>query len=319
MDKKNCHAYNGLKRINEVLDVEFLVSRSGVGEPDSNFIWASTFMAPESLVVLDGQMFLNLFLPEGSENDPEKKFFLNRVGARLQDGLWQVRRRMDQLKGQYGAPAQFTLSTFKTAIIDQVYIKNGRNYAHLLMNRSDVEVYSRLMLRVQKEMPDIRVEYFRKFGTESCAYLIPGLEEDLLFVTLEFGYEDSPLPTGKDEGEFFFTLANFVEGGVKAIARTRTGVIPEIMAPDEISTPAENVYAFKSNNRFILSLFRAIANQYVVIFGSYGSISPGKATLTVAMPKQQVQTFMRILANVADEVNDCTPNITEVMSIGDFQ
>ncbi len=319
MDKKNCHAFKGLKKIHELLDFEVLMSRPGISEPDSRFIWASTFMAPESAVFIDGQMFLNLFLPEGSENDPEKKIFLNRVGAKFQDGLWQVRRRMDQLKGQYGGPMQTAMSVFKTAIVDQMYIRKGRNYGRLLINHSELEFYSRILLRVQKERPDFRIEYYRPFDGRDSAFLIPGMEEELVFVTLEFHKNTQPDPTVSGEDEFFFTLANFVEGGVKAVALSKYSNVPEILASVEVSSPTENVFTFKSNNEFILSLVRALANQYVVILGYYGTINRENATLTVAMPREQIQIFMRTLAEVANEAHECNPIITEVVSLKDFQ
>ncbi len=318
MDKKNCHAFRGLKKIPEVLDFEILISRPGVGEPDSSFIWASTFLAPESIASIDGQMFINLFLPEGSEYDPEKKIFLNRVGAKFQDGLWQVRRRMDQLKGKYGAPLQATLSTFRTAINDQMYAKNGRNYGRLLINHSDLELYSRIFLRVQKERPDLRVEHYRKYDGNGIPYLIPGLEDDLAFVTMEFGSGNAPIQLQDEEHGFFYILANFVEGGVKAVACSEDGKIPELMVAEDISSPEENLFAFRSNNKFILSLIRSLANQYVVVFGFFGTVGQENATLTVAMPREQIQVFLRTLASVAEEMEDFSPIITEVVSSKDF-
>ena len=318
MDKKNCHAYRGLRKIPELLDFEVLISRPGYSEPDSNFIWASTFMAPESIGSLDGQMFLNLFLSEGSENDPEKKIFLNRVGAKLQDGLWQVRRRMDQLKGKYGGPLQTTINTFRTAIPDQLYIRNGRNYGRLLLNHTDMELYSRLFLMVQKERPDLRVEHYRKYEGKGIPYLIPGFEDELAFVTMEFGSGNAPLPEVDEEGRFFYILAYFVEGGVKAVARSPDGKIPDLLKAEDIANPEENLFTFKSNNKFILALLRALANQYVVIFGFFGSVGRNNATLTVALPREQVQVFLRTLASVAEETDDCNPIIAEVVSARDF-
>lgn len=319
MDKKNSHAYVGLKKIPELLDLEILVSRTGIGESDSTFIWASTFMAPESIVMLDGQMFLNLFLPEGSETDQEKKIFLNRVDAKLLDGLWQVRRRMDQLKGDYGGPLQFTLSTFRTAVVDQAYIRNGRAYVRLLMNSCDFDLYSRLMLRGIRERKDLKIEYFRKSEGKNTNYLIPGLEEDLCFVTMKFGTGNQISPSYEEDDQFFFIMANFVEGGVKTIGRTKSGSVPQILLPEEVSNPAENVYTFKTNNKFVLSLMRQIAYQYALIFGFYGTISKDSASLTAAIPKEQVQFFLKILASVSEENGDCTPLVTEIMSIKDFQ
>lgn len=319
MDRKNSQAYKGLNRIPELLDFEILISRPGVSDPDSSFIWASTFMAPEGFVFLEGQMFMNLFLPEGSENDPEKKIFLNRVNAKLQDGLWQVRRRMDQLKGKYGGPMQFAISNFRTTIVDRLYIKNGRNYGHLLMNHTDFETFSKMLLTVRNQMPDIKIEYFRRAEWGMNAYLIPGLEKDLSFVTVEFARSGSNESMGGEDQEFFFVLANFVEEGVKAISLSSNGKIPELLKPGRVANPGGNVYTFRSNNAFILSLVRAIANQYVVVFGSFGTITSRKTTLTVALPSEQVQAFIRVLAGVKEEVRECDPVVTEIMSLKDFQ
>ncbi len=319
MDKKISHAYLGLKRIHELLDTEVLISRQGVSEPDSDFIWAPTFMAPQSIVMLDGQLFLNLFLPEGSEEDQEKKIFLNRVGAKFQDGLWQVRKRTDQLKGSYGAPLQFTLSTFKTAVVDQVYIKNGRVYLHLLMNNAEFELYSRLTIRRQKEVPDLKIEHFKNYDGKSPAYLIPGMEEDLYFVTMKFGTGTHVFPTKEEDDQFFYVLANFVEGGVKTVGYSKEGIIPELLAADEVSSPAENIYTFKTNNRFILSLMKEVANQFVVVFGFYGALSDQCATLTAAIPRKQVKMFLRILSSISEETQECSPIVTEIISLNEFQ
>ena len=318
MDKKNYHAYRGLKKIPNLLDFEVLMSRLGVSESDSNFIWASTFTAAESIASLDGQLFLNLFLPEGSENDPEKKLFLNRVGAKFQDGLWQVRRRMDQLKGKYGAFIQTTLYTFKTAVFDQMYIKNGRVYGRLLINHSELEPFSRLLMKVKKERPDLRVEHYGKYDRNGMPYLIQRLGEELTFVTVEFGYGNPHLLPVDEEGDFFFILAHFVESGVKAVASSADGKIPDLLVAEDISNPNENLFTFRSNNKFINSLLRALANQFVVVFGFFGTVGRDNATLTAAMPKEQVQVFLRTLSSVTEESKECKPVILEIVSSKDF-
>ncbi len=319
MGKNLALASEILDKVSGIMDYELMISTAGIREADSNFMWATTFRAPVGINFIHSNVSINLFLPEGSEYQKDVNLFFNRVGAKFQDGLWQVRRRMDQLKGQYGGPMQTAMSVFKTAIVDQMYIRKGRNYGRLLINHSELEFYSRILLRVQKERPDFRIEYYRPFDGRDSAFLIPGMEEELVFVTMEFHKNTQPDPTVSGEDEFFFTLANFVEGGVKAIALSKYSNVPDILASVEVSSPTENVFTFKSNNEFILSLVRALANQYVVILGYYGTINQENATLTVAMPREQIQIFMRTLAEVANEAHECNPIITEVVSLKDFQ
>ena len=110
-----------LREICRVMDHEALLSRPGIGEPDSNFIWGSTFWAPIGISFIGENVFFNLLLPKGSENIPDKKMFLNRVEAKFYDDVWQVRRNIDQIKGAYGLPLKAAVAGAKSLTISNSY------------------------------------------------------------------------------------------------------------------------------------------------------------------------------------------------------
>ena len=62
----------------------------------------------------------------------------------------------------------------------------------------------------------------------------------------------------------------------------------------------------------------ALANQFVVVFGFFGTVGRDNATLTAAMPKEQVQVFLRTLSSVTEESTECKPVILEIVSSKDF-
>lgn len=87
MGKRLTMASEILDRVSGIMNYELMISTAGIREADSNFMWAATFRAPVGINFIHNDVSINLFLPEGSENQKDVNLFFNRMGAKLQDGL----------------------------------------------------------------------------------------------------------------------------------------------------------------------------------------------------------------------------------------
>lgn len=302
--------------VSSLLNYEVLISRPGITEPDTDFIWASTFMAPLGLSFVREDMYFNLFLPEGSENDGNKNLFLKRVGAKLQDGLWQVRRRMDEVTGNYGEPMRRALTLFRTLMIDHAYINNGRAHVHFRFNDADLPGISRMLLGVSNDLSDMRVEYLRKSSGEIASLGSLGPDAEISAVTIEA----SPMHGNPDQklnsGGLSFVLASLVTDGVKGSGIINGEGFPPVLDPADLEEIGDGLVAFRARNPFLVSLVERIASEYVVVYGYFGSVKDGSISLTISVPYRQISALLRVLNSVIGEQEGWNLKLKEVTSLG---
>lgn len=310
-------ASRALKNVSTLMDYEILVSRPGISEPDSNFIWASTFRAPIGVSIVRDEVFFNLFLPAGSENEGDKKLFLNRVGAKFQDDLWQVRRSMSQVSGNYGPAMKLALSLFKSAMVDYSYISNGRTYTHMVFNRDDLQGVSRALLSIPDQVEDLRIEYMKKTGREFTVFRAIDEKEEVSSVTIEASQSDSPPPEGEGD-PMFFLMGNILEKGVKTVGKVPGSGVPEILCPREPVQFGNSLVSFSSCNQFLMSLVELMAREYVVIYGFCGSASGNSINLTINLPSRQVPALLRILRKASSNSGEWQLNLNEVIAFSDL-
>ena len=270
MNANKSSAYRALENISNMMNYEILISRRGISDPDSDFIWASTFKAPVGISFIGENIFFNLFLPEDSEKDADKKLFLKRVEAKLQDGLWQVRRSMGQVVGNYGPALKLAVSSFRSAVLDYSYIEKGRTYVHFLFNEADLDGISRMILAVSNQIDDLRVEYLRNISNDVNVFSALRENEDVSAVTVEISPSDGKAESGSAGDVMFFVLGGVMDNGVKTLGTTKGKKVPEVLEPVEENPLGDGIQSFHSSNPYLRSLVKSLAESYAVIYASPG-------------------------------------------------
>lgn len=318
MKPEESFASIALKNVSKIMDYELLVSRPGASEPDSNFIWASTFRAPVGVSFVRENVYFNLFLPEGSENEGDKKIFLNRVGAKFRDGLWQVRRSMEQFNGLYGPPMKMAVTSFRTLILDYTYISNGRSYAHFTFNEADLDNISTALLSVTNLVEGLQVEYLKKIKDEVTVFKVINEDDKVSTLTLEASHNDFSDSSQQLEDEVFFILSNVLEKGVKTVGKASKNAIPEILMPTDVKEVDGGIVSFDSRNKLLVNLVELMASSYIVVYGFYGSAVNGDINLAINVPTQQTSALMRILRQLIQDTESWSIKLKEITYFKDL-
>lgn len=306
-------SFSTLKDTSKIMHYEALISRPGISEPDSNFIWASTFKAPIGISFLGEETFFDLFLPAGSENEGDKKLFLNRTGATFQDGIWQVRRTHEQMKNIYGSTLKSTLSTFRSLFMDYSYIEKGRVYVHLLFNENDLPLVSRMMLSVDTNSLDLRLEYLKKIGNGRTPFDVLKSSEEATSVTVEAVRKGTSNNDKTEADRVQFLMGTTLAQGVKTIAYSGNGEIPDILKPLDVDRLDENVFTFFSSNEIVVSLMDQMLRNYTIFFGYHGFATESMISLTVNLPKPLISSLLRSLGKLEDMAPDYEVRLREVV------
>ncbi len=312
-------AYTVLKKISGVLNREVLISRKGNGEPDSKFMWVSNFRAPLGISYIKENVFLNLFLPEGSDSDAEKKLFLKRVEARFHDGLWQVRREVNEVSGGYdGRPLKMALTAFRSLIQDYSYIEKGRIYVHFIFNESELAGISSAMLSASGSMNDMKVEHLKKNG-EGIIPASPALEQDdISAVTIEISSAKTSGSREDEVKETSFVMGNMLVGGVKTLVMSSEADVPQILQPERVSEVCPGLVSMFSKNTVITWLVESLAKEFIVIYGLYGSAGVNGIRLSLSVPGQQVTAILRLLNTLSDNEGQWKIGLLEVIRLKDL-
>ncbi len=303
-----------LREICRVMDHEALLSRPGIGEPDSNFIWGSTFWAPIGISFIGENVFFNLLLPKGSENIPDKKMFLNRVEAKFYDDVWQVRRNIDQIKGAYGLPLKAAVAGAKSLTINNSYVDRGRVYVHFVFNGAELPYISQQLLLSINDESDIRVEYLREMNERRTVLGVIDEKEEYTAVSMEITYmEEKHTGIGRVD-EMFFVMGNFLDKGVKTFGKKLNDGIPEILQPEMVSDLDDNLVSFYTNNPLIVHIVELLSSEYILLRGFFGSASGMAVNLTMIVPTQQTHSLLRILNKVIEGSELWKLQLSEVVS-----
>lgn len=284
-----------LEQVSELLNYELLVSTPGIHEPDSNFMWAEKFRAPVGINVIQDDVSFNLFLPEGSENEKDKKLFFSRVGASLENGLWQVRRDMSELSEVYASTIKMALTQFRSVVLDYSYIKEGRYYAHFTFNESDLSSISATLIALNDVIHGYRIEYLRTLKDQKAIF--DGVDEirEVATVCIDITKTEGGNDGGGYASLFPFVMANFLNGGVKTLGKNVSKIPPVILEAEKISNVGGAVISFKSRNCHITELVKLIASNYIVLYGIYGIANSDSMRLMTPLPKQQTNIFLKVL------------------------
>lgn len=303
-------AASTLGEVSTIMDYEILLSRPGITEKDTNFIWASSFRAPLSVSFLEDQMFFNLFLPEGSDGDQEKKIFLNRVGAKFLDGFWQVRRSMDEVTGAYGMAIKIALGRFHSSVLDQVYIYRGRFYAHFVFSMDELPEVSEAVLRLTSEIEDLRVEYLRGLDENTLLYRNIMENEEASIVT--FIASPSGVNTKVNGKELPFIMGNVPDTGVRIVARCNENAVPAVLRPGNVVGFNSGLLSFSSGNDFLQGLVKLMATNHIVFNGFYGSASGEALRLSVVVPSKQTTALVKLVSMLTENGSKLKVQLQEV-------
>lgn len=319
MYEGNDSTSNVIRSVSSMVDYEALFSRPGAGEPDSSFMWTSKFSAPVGMSFLGETLYFNLFLPGGSENEADKKVFLNRVGAKFQDGLWQIRRKMDDKDGSYGHIMKIALMKFRSLVLVNAFIRNGRTYTHFVFNRGDLPAISRAALSVPKMGKEISVEYLKKTDGENI--LLKRLQdtEDVYAVSLQIKYPPSKLIQSSVENETPFVLTMLHSNGIKGVGKLNGIELPSILNATDMSEINGKVVSFSSNNDFLINLMKSIVSDYIVVYGVYGVVRNDSLNVIINVPKQQTAPLMRLINGFSDTYSSLELRLKEVISYRDLK
>lgn len=311
MNTEESISFRALSKTTEIMQYEALISRHGIIQPDSNFIWRSTFQAPLGININGERGFFDIFLNEGAENEPDKKLFLNRVDAKLKDGIWHVRRTDEELKGSYGNMTNFPLLSFNSLFNDYSYIANGRIYIHLLFNENDLSAVSRAFLSIDTAGLGIRLEFLRRLKEGATAFCDLKEREDASSVTIEISSDGN----FDDEGEAVahFLMNPNLKKGVRTLLSAPGGKIPEIMKPLDPQKINDNVTAFYCSNEVIFGLMKKMFEESIIFFGYHGFATENKISLTVNLPDPLKTSLIRVVGKVENEVPDYSIRIREVV------
>lgn len=303
-------SFRTLKQTSGIMHYEALISRPGISQPDSNFIWGSTFKAPIGISVKENKAFFDIFLPEEAQNEPDKKLFLNRVGAKLQDGIWHVMRNDDQLKGVYGPALRFALQSFRTLFNDYSYIENGRIYIHFLFHESDISAVSKVFLSLDTETMGLRLEYLRKLKKGGTAFQDLETSGNTVSVTIEASQDGE---YREDPKGINFLMGSTLYKGVRTVSYSEDGRIPEILKPEEIRKVDDNVNAFYSGNEIIVRLMGFMLDNATVFYGYHGTANDNGFSLTVHLPKPLTAPLLRTIGKIEQESSDYSIRLSEVV------
>lgn len=299
-----------LSQTSGIMHYETLVSRPGISQPDSNFIWGSTFKAPIGISLKDDKAFFDIFLPEEAQNEPDKKLFLNRVGAKLQDGIWHVRRSDDQLRGVYGPALRFALTSFNTLFNDYSYIENGRIYLHFLFNETDISAVSKVFLSLDTESLGLRLEYLRKLKNGGTAFQDLQNTGNTVSVTIEASREAEP----NDEAEeITFLMDSTLNNGVRTVSYSQDGSIPDILKPQNIQKVDSKVNSFFCSNEIVMRLMDLMLDTPTVFYGYHGIANRSRICLTVNLPKPLTASLLRTIGKIEQENSDYSIRLREVV------
>ncbi|MHB1708141.1 MAG: hypothetical protein ACYCT2_01510 [Thermoplasmataceae archaeon] len=296
------------------MDHEALLSRPGIGEPDMNFIWGSTFNAPIGISFISENVFFNLILPKGSENIADKRMFLNRVEAKLYDEVWQVRRSMDQIWGAYGPLLKAVISEAKSLTINDSYVDRGRVYVHFVFNGAELPYISQQLLLSINEESNIHVEYLREMNEGHTVFGVNDKKDEYTAVSVEISYKEEKCTGIERIDEMFFVMGNFLDKGVKTFGKKLNEGIPEILQPERVSDLDNNLVSFYTNNQLIINLVELLSLEFILLHGFYGSASRIAINLTMNVPTQQTQSLLRILNKVMNWSELWRLQLSEVVS-----
>lgn len=312
MKPKGDMASEILEQMSDLLNYELLVSTPGIKEPDSNFMWASNFRAPVGINVIQEEVSFNLFLPEGAENDKDKKLFFSRVGAKLQDGLWQVRRIMSDLSEVYASIIKMALEQFNSVILDYSFIQEGRYYSHFTFNESDLAQISAVLISLTDVIQGYNIEFLRKL--KKHIFIFNGIEEieEVSTVTVEIYPADLERGIKPRGAESFFVMANYLNGGVKTVGIKKDGSAPNILDPFSLSEIYGNVVSFKSRNKHVMELVKRIASNFIILYGIYGAASDDYLRIMLPLPRQQKSALIKVLNDIMGNHPDWNIKISEV-------
>ena len=303
-----------LQEICRVMDHEALLSRPGIGEPDTNFIWGSTFSAPIGISFIGENVFFNLILPKGSENSADKKMFLNRVEAKLYDEVWQVRRSIDQIRGPYGPPLKAAIAGAKSLTINNSYVDRGRVYVHFVFNRAELPYISQQLLLSINEESSIRLEYLRERNKGDTVFTVIDERDEYTAVSVEISHREEKCTGIERIDEMFFVMGNFLDKGVKTFGKKLNEVIPEILQPERVSYLDSNLVSFYTSNQLVVNLVEFMSSEYILLHDFYGSASRTAINLTMNVPAQQTQSLLRILNKVMKGTALWRLHLSEVVS-----
>ncbi len=316
MGKRLTLASEILDRISGIMDYEMLVSTSGIREADSNFMWATTFRAPVGINFINDKVSIILFLPEGSESSKDVNLFFNRVGAKLQDGLWQVRRNLTELSDVYGSALKLGVSTFRSLMVDYSYIHKGRYHAHFTFNSRDLMDISSLIVTYSDLADGYRVEYMRRLKNHSQVYDWINARDKVTNVTLQIAREGVHSDGNDPSHDVPFILANFLdERGTKGIALSNGKALSQLLQSHEESSIAEHITSFWSTNEVLTYLVSRLASNYIVIYGMYGLAGNDSIKLVIPVPVQQTTALMMLLK---DAMADFTKWDLKLLEITDY-
>lgn len=310
-------AFNALAKASTLMDYEMLVSRPGMSEPDSHFVWASTFRAPIGVSFIRENVYFNLFLPGGSENETDKKLFLNRVGAKFKDDAWQVSRSMEQMNGIYGNALKLAVSNYRSVILDNAYIKNGRTYAHLIFNSADIGNISRGLLANYGRGDGLRIEHLKATAGKKLIFSASGQDEKVMAVTVEVTGNGQNTSKETRETGTTFIMGNILENGVKSICNKDGGRPPAVLLPEEIEEISDSMFRFSSKNSFVVNLVEFLAEENVVVYGYYGTASGNSFTLSINIPSQQRAALFRTLGRLNEMEGQWKVVLKEVICFKD--
>ncbi len=304
-----------LENLSKIMEYELMVSSPGIREADSGFMWASNFKAPIGTIVTGQDVFFNLFLPEGSENDKGKKLFLNRVKAKFQDGLWQVSRDLKDLSTVYGEGLRLAVSSFSSIVLDYTYIKHGRYHAHFLFNENDRQGISDALLHYADLIEGFKVEELSKLN--GSLDFLRDISEISSVSTISLDIFPQEKTSSQGAEGTFFAMQNFVDEGVKTIIDNERGTIPGILEPTNIDDSAGKTKSFKSQNKLVNRLMELIASEFIVTFGMYGYAMKDSFTVVIPIPTELSTPFLKVLGRLKDEFPAWNMKINELTKFMD--
>lgn len=296
------------------LDYELLVSTPGIAEPDSGFMWGTSFRAPVGISLQEGRVSFNLFLPAKSEKDKNIALFFSRVGAKFQDDLWQVRREMSELSEVYENVLNLAVKSFPSVVLDYSYIEEGRYFAHFTFNSAELRQISEALVTFSQMIPGMRLEYLRKMEHAAGAFGEVAETEETTVACIRL----EPADDGKTtmENDFFFVLANFIENGTKVVGSylspNTNSSIPKILEAVEQNEVGPGIWSLKCRNSLFSSFLKLSKANYLIVANIYGIARTYSADLLITMPSVQMSVFMSIMAKLRQSNPEWNLTIREV-------
>ena len=144
--------------------------------------------------------------------------------------------------------------------------------------------------------------------------MFSGVDEiaEVTTFSLELLYLDQDKSESQSDRMCNFVMANYLEGGIKAIGTNQSNSPPALLDPREVTNESGNISYFKVYNRDIVELVKGIVSSFTILYGLYGTVSGNSIRLMLPIPTQQTGLMLEVLNKLKQDNPELNVKLLEV-------